>query len=103
MRCRIPLESCHEIQGYTQAWLVLSVPGDLWWGVLSSSLGATHSKEMQGGSCLVAMMGGCSLVLKRDSSIVVVLVNSVFLGASILSSGGVKFVCLSRRGTPLCV
>jgi hypothetical protein len=44
--------------------------------------------DVQGGSCLVAMMGGCSLVLKRDYSIVVALVNSVFLGASILSSGG---------------
>ena len=59
-------------------------------GILSNSLGvAHHSRDVQGGSCLVAMMGGCSLVLKRDYSIIVVLVNSVFAGASILSSGGV--------------
>ena len=68
--------------------MVLSVPGDLWWGVLSSSLGPTHSRDVQRGSCLVAMMGGCSLVLKRDY-IIVVLVNSVFAGASVLSSGDV--------------
>ena len=43
---------------------------------------------MQVGAFLVAMMGGCSLVLKRDYSIIVVLVNSVFVGALILSSGG---------------
>ena len=43
---------------------------------------------MQRGSCLVAMTGGCSLVLKRDY-IIVVLVNSVFAGASVLSSGDV--------------
>ena len=58
-------------------------------GILSKSLGATHhSRDVQGGSCLVAMMGGCSLVLKRDYSIIVVLVNSVFAGALILTSGG---------------
>ena len=68
--------------------MVLSVPGDLWWGVLSSSLGPTHSRDVQCGSCLVAMTGGCSLVLKRDY-IIVVLVNSVFAGASVLSSGDV--------------
>ena len=44
---------------------------------------------MQGSSCLVAMTGGCSLVLARDYSIVVVGVNSVVEGAMILSSGGV--------------
>ena len=50
---------------------------------------ATHrSRDVQGGSCLVAMMVAWTLVLKRDYSIIVVLVNSVFVGASILSSGG---------------
>ena len=44
---------------------------------------------MQGGLCLVAMTGGCSLVLKRDYSIIVVRVNSVVAGATSLSSGGV--------------
>ena len=60
--------------------MVLRVPGDLQWSLLSSSLGATHSKEMQGGSCLVAMMGGCSIVMARDYSIIVVGVHSVVVG-----------------------
>ena len=90
MGCRIPLESCHGSRGSPRAWLVLSVPGDLWWGVLLNSLGTTHcSRDMQSGPYLVAMTGSYSLVLKRDYSIIVVLVNSVFAGASILSSGGV--------------
>ena len=45
---------------------------------------------MQGGSCLVAMTGGYSVILTRDYSIIVVGVHSVVAGASILSSGGVK-------------
>ena len=53
-------------------------------------LEATHrSRDVQGGLCLVAMTGGCSLVLKRDYSIIVVRVNSVVAGATSLSSGGV--------------
>ena len=44
---------------------------------------------MQVGAFLVAMMGGCSLVLARDYSIIVVGVNSVVAVATILSSGGV--------------
>ena len=40
--CRIALESWWGSWGSLRAWLVLRVPGDLWWGVLSSSLGATR-------------------------------------------------------------
>ena len=35
------------------------------------------SRDVQGGSCLVAMMGGCSLVMASDYSVVVVGVRSV--------------------------
>ena len=45
---------------------------------------------MQGGSCLVAMTGGCSLVLARGYSLLVVGVHSVVVGVSSLSSGGVQ-------------
>ena len=38
------------------------------------------SRDVQGGSCLVAMMGGCSIVMARDYSIVVVGVHSVVVG-----------------------
>ena len=48
------------------------------------------SSNVHGGSCLVAMTGGCSVVLARDYSILVVGVNSVVVGALIISSGGVK-------------
>ena len=39
--CKIPLESWWETRGSSRVWLVLRVPGDLCWGLLSSSLGAT--------------------------------------------------------------
>ena len=39
---------------------------------------------------LVAVMDGCSLVLARDYSIVLLGVNSVVAGVSILSSGGMQ-------------
>ena len=45
---------------------------------------------MQVGSFLVAMTGGCSLVLARDYSIIVVRVNTVVAGISIFSNGGVQ-------------
>ena len=45
---------------------------------------------MQGGSCLVAMMGVFSLVLARGYSLLVVRVQSVVAGVSSLSSGGVQ-------------
>ena len=45
---------------------------------------------MQGGSYLVAVTSGCSLVLARDYSLLVVQVNSVVAGVSILSKGGVQ-------------
>ena len=48
------------------------------------------SRDLQGGSCLVAMTGGYSVILARDYSIIVVGVHSVVTGASILSSGCVK-------------
>ena len=54
------------------------------------------SRDVHGGLCLVAVTGGCSLVLKRDFSIIVVGVNSVVAGAMILSSCGVP-VPLSLR------
>ena len=47
------------------------------------------SRDLQGGSCLVAMTGDYSLVLARDYSLLVVRVNSVVAGTSILSNGGV--------------
>ena len=47
-------------------------------------------RDVQGSSYLVAMMGGCSLVLARDYSIIVVGVHSVIAGVSSLSSGGVQ-------------
>ena len=60
--------------------MVFSVPGDLWWGILSNSLGVTlQSRDMQHGSSLVAMTGSYSLVLKRDYSIIV-LVNCICMG-----------------------
>ena len=37
-------------------------------------------RDVQGGSCLVAMMGGCSIVMARDYSIIVVGVHSVVVG-----------------------
>ena len=48
------------------------------------------SRDVRGGSCLVAMTGGYSVILARDYSIIVVGVHSVAVGASILSSGGVQ-------------
>lgn len=45
---------------------------------------------MQGGSCLVAVMGGYSLALAWDFSIIVVGINSVVVVGSNLSSGGVQ-------------
>ena len=45
---------------------------------------------MQGGSCLVAMTGSCSLVLARSYSLLVVGVHSVVAGVSSLSSGDVQ-------------
>ena len=48
------------------------------------------SSDMHGGSCLVVMTGGCSVVLARDYSILVVGVHSVVVRALIISSGGVK-------------
>ena len=39
---------------------------------------------------LVAVTDGCSLVLARDYSIVLLGVNSVVAGVSILSSGGMQ-------------
>ena len=45
---------------------------------------------MQGGSCLVAMMGEWSLDLARDYSLVIVGVHSVIVGVLSLSSGGVQ-------------
>ena len=42
MGCRISLESWRGSCGSPRAWLVHSVPGDLQWSLLSSSLGATH-------------------------------------------------------------
>ena len=70
--------------------MVLSVPGDLRWTSCRILLGRLIAAGMcRVAPCLVAMMGGCSLVLKKYYSIIVVLVNSVYAGASILSSGGV--------------
>ena len=48
------------------------------------------SKDVQGGSCLVAMTGGCLLILARDYSVVVVRFHSVVSGIPSLSSGGVQ-------------
>ena len=48
------------------------------------------SRDVQGGSCLVAMMGDCSLVLARDYSIIVVRFHAVVVGVLSLSSGGVQ-------------
>ena len=48
------------------------------------------SRDVQGGSCLVAMMGVFSLVLARGYSLLVVRVQSVVAGVSSLSSGGVQ-------------
>ena len=45
---------------------------------------------MQGGSCLVAMLGGCSRILAWDFSILVLGVNSVVVVGLILSSDGVQ-------------
>ena len=45
---------------------------------------------MQDGSYLVAMMGGCSLVLAREYSLLVVWVNSVVAGVSIFSNGCIQ-------------
>ena len=58
---------------------------------------------MQDGSYLVAMMGGCSLVLKKDFSIIVAGVNSVVAGAMKLSSGGVPAPLSLKRGSSLPV
>lgn len=49
---------------------------------------------MQDGSYLVAMMGGCSLVLARDYSLLVVWVNSVVAGVSIFSNGCIQALSL---------
>ena len=48
------------------------------------------SMDVQGGSCLVAMMGEWSLDLARDYSLVIVGVHSVIVGVLSLSSGGVQ-------------
>ena len=37
--------SCQGTWGSSRAWLVLRVPCDLWWGLLSSSLGVTHLEQ----------------------------------------------------------
>ena len=87
---RIPLDLWHRSQGYPQTWLVFRVPGDF--GGMSCQVFLRRlisSRDGQVGSFLVAMTGGCSLVLATDYSIVVVGVNSVVAGATILSSGGV--------------
>ena len=77
-----------------------------------SSLGLLFcSRDMHGGSCLVAMMSECSLDLARDYSIIVVNVHSVIVRVLNIFSGGVQalspylmgFVCITRRGAPLCV
>ena len=73
-----------SLVGTQGSWrLAVGHPVELSWGRLISS------RDVQDGSCLVAVMGDCSLVLKRDYSIIVVRVNSVVAGATILSSGGV--------------
>ena len=66
---------------------MLRSPPELSWG--DSSL-AGMCGGRGGGSCLVAVMGGCSLVLARDYSLFVVWVNSVVVGVLILSNGGVQ-------------
>ena len=48
------------------------------------------SRDVQGGSCLVAMLGGCSRILAWDFSILVLGVNSVVVVGLILSSDGVQ-------------
>lgn len=45
---------------------------------------------MQGVSCLVAMLGGCSLLLTLDYTNVMAGANSVVAVVSILPSGGVQ-------------
>lgn len=61
------------------------------------------SRDVQGGLCLVAVTGGCSLVLKKDFSIIVAGVNSVVAGAMKLSSGGVPAPLSLKRGSSLPV
>ena len=71
--------------GTQGSWrLAVGHPVELSWGRLISS------RDVQDGSCLVAVMGDCSLVLKRDYSIIVVRVNSAVAGVSVLSNGGVQ-------------
>jgi len=67
------------------------------------------SRDVQGGSCLVAMMGEQSLDLARDYSVIVFRVLSVIVGVlslsrvlcKLLSACCVKFMCITRRGAPL--
>ena len=70
------------------------------------------SMDVQGGSCLVAMMGEWSLDLARDYSLVIVGVHSVIVGVLSLSSGGVQAplsswcevrVYYQKSGSYLCV
>ena len=48
------------------------------------------SRDVRGGSCLVAMTGGYSVILARDYSIIVVGVHSVVVGILSLASGDVQ-------------
>ena len=70
------------------------------------------SMDVQGGSCLVVMMGEWSLDLARDYSIIVVRVHFGIVWVSSLSSGGVQAplsvwcevrVYYQKRGSSLCV
>ena len=83
--------SCHGDLGF---------PFMLGWysGFLTCSGASSHvvlgqlisSRDVQGGSCLVAMFQGYSLLLAWDFSIFVVGFNSVVVVGLILSIGGVK-------------
>ena len=72
--------------------MVLRFPSDLQWGLSCRVLLGLlfSSRDVQGGSYLVAMMGECSLDLARGYSIVVVGAHFVIAGVSSLSSGGVQ-------------
>jgi len=87
----------------------------LHWGLFLSCLGATclsKCRDVQGVSCLAAMLGGYSLVLTSYFSTILVGVNSEVVMVSILSSCGIQaplyFWCevhlfQQQRGSYLCV
>ena len=88
MGLRVPLELWWVTWGFSRVWEGYS-------GSLSTCGGGSSRvvlgqlvsrRDVQGGSCLVAMSGGYSLDLAWNCSIIVVGVNSVVVVGSILFS-----------------